>query len=787
MKTHSVCLPILATLALSAAVTRANVSNTPRGVSPSNANLYVPDKANNWSCLDGSRTLPFSAVNDDYCDCSDGSDEPGTSACGTGTYYCANIGHTPSSIKTSRVNDGVCDEECCDGSDEYDGQTHCPNVCSEVGAKAREEYDRVQSIQNEGARLRRGLIKYGKATKISLNKELEALKDQVDEVKGALAEAKDKLDAANAAQDAYLEGSKNEREAVRKQQLEPLIQEQTKRLNYAIEIKDMLKLTLQNLKENHNKNYHDLAVKGTVSGFDEYIESRMEEKTGETAQDETTISSDRQFDELVDKTSFALRDIGTLYDLLEGMKRDYNTEYNDEAVLAAVKITDDFEVTWDSSKQDFVDVDPLVLPEELPLDTPEAEKFKEETDLAQDAFNDAAEKESKVQDGIRDIERKLGMDLGHDETFAQLVDECFDFKDTEYTYSICLFGDANQRSQSTTHLGKFSGWEGDNYDMQMYTGGTKCWNGPERSVKLIMTCGTTTEIVSVTEPEKCEYLFKLQTPAVCPVPEEQEEGDDTEEQQQDGQDKEEEHTRKHDELSMLYRFREAKNAELGGSKVQQRRPFRVSEVTSLTEAEKWRRNVIGDISRKMSKIQDSTISEFQIRDLNDELNKLMREKYRWEQQIVDLGGIDYRITGPKTLDAQGKEVPGARGYKYFGRAKELPGVKELFQPKPLTLKEKTRAELHRNVDADYYGYRDEEDGTLLEFEEEEERIAMEKALEQAEEADEDAMEVDGKTEKTEALGTLFVPSQKEVEEYLVKRRKQAILDRYVNEDLISKA
>jgi len=39
----------------------------------------------------------------------------------------------------------------------------------------------------------------------------------------------------------------------------------------------------------------------------------------------------------------------------------------------------------------------------------------------------------------------------------------------------------------------------------------------------------------------------------------------------------------------------------------------------------------------------ASISEYQIRDLNDELNKLMREKYRWEQQIVDLGGIDYRV------------------------------------------------------------------------------------------------------------------------------------------------
>ncbi|KAG0362279.1 Isy1-like splicing factor [Gamsiella multidivaricata] len=236
--------------------------------------------------------------------------------------------------------------------------------------------------------------------------------------------------------------------------------------------------------------------------------------------------------------------------------------------------------------------------------------------------------------------------------------------------------------------------------------------------------------------------------------------------------------------SMLYRFREAKNAELGGSKKLERRPYRISEVSSLAEAEKWRRNVIGDISKKVSKIQDSGLSDYQIRDLNDEINKLMREKYRWEQQIKDLGGVNYRITGPKTLDAQGKEVPGARGYKYFGRAKDLPGVKELFQPQALTLKEKTRAELYRYIDADYYGYRDEEDGTLLEFEEEQEELAMVKALEKANAEEEDGMDVDGQGENTQPLGKLYVPSQKEVEEYLVKRRKQAILDRYISEEVV---
>jgi pre-mRNA-splicing factor ISY1 len=40
------------------------------------------------------------------------------------------------------------------------------------------------------------------------------------------------------------------------------------------------------------------------------------------------------------------------------------------------------------------------------------------------------------------------------------------------------------------------------------------------------------------------------------------------------------------------------------------------------------------------------------------------------------------------------------------------------------MKEKTRAELYRHIDADYYGYRDEEDGTLLEFEDEQESVGM---------------------------------------------------------------
>lgn len=39
--------------------------------------LYQP--AENFTCFDGLATIDFQHINDDYCDCADGSDEPGKS------------------------------------------------------------------------------------------------------------------------------------------------------------------------------------------------------------------------------------------------------------------------------------------------------------------------------------------------------------------------------------------------------------------------------------------------------------------------------------------------------------------------------------------------------------------------------------------------------------------------------------------------------------------------------------------------------------------------------------
>lgn len=109
-----------------------------------------------------------------------------------------------------------------------------------------------------------------------------------------------------------------------------------------------------------------------------------------------------------------------------------------------------------------------------------------------------------------------------------------------------------------------------------------------------------------------------------------------------------------------------------------------------------------------------------IRDLNDEINKLIREKGHWERRIVELGGPNYARTAPRLTDDEGNQVQGATGkgggYKYFGAAKQLPGVRELFEKEAPRQIRRTRHQMYRHIDADYYGFRDDEDGVLVKVE-----------------------------------------------------------------------
>lgn len=118
----------------------------PKGVPPEYAPFYVPGE--NFTCLDKSATHPWSRVNDDYCDCRDGSDEPGTSACIDMKFYCENAGHKSKFIFSSFVNDKVCD--CCDGSDEYLEYITCSNTCGHLAEAHKADLIRARQNVEKG-------------------------------------------------------------------------------------------------------------------------------------------------------------------------------------------------------------------------------------------------------------------------------------------------------------------------------------------------------------------------------------------------------------------------------------------------------------------------------------------------------------------------------------------------------------------------------------------------------------------------------------------------------------
>jgi protein kinase C substrate 80K-H len=119
-------LSLIIPLTTSAAISAQATGNKLRGVLPALRSVYTPTNAGTWKCLSGDKEIAWSKVNDDFCDCADGSDEPGkigtrlhnihpvtnsptgTSACPRSTFYCINEGHEGFSVPSSRVNDGLC-------------------------------------------------------------------------------------------------------------------------------------------------------------------------------------------------------------------------------------------------------------------------------------------------------------------------------------------------------------------------------------------------------------------------------------------------------------------------------------------------------------------------------------------------------------------------------------------------------------------------------------------------------------------------------------------------------
>mmetsp|Transcript_24381 Transcript_24381/g.67540 ORF Transcript_24381/g.67540 Transcript_24381/m.67540 type:complete len:231 (-) Transcript_24381:709-1401(-) len=197
-----------------------------------------------------------------------------------------------------------------------------------------------------------------------------------------------------------------------------------------------------------------------------------------------------------------------------------------------------------------------------------------------------------------------------------------------------------------------------------------------------------------------------------------------------------------------------------------KRPHLASSCEHLADAERFRGQIIREISNGIEKIQNPALPENEIRDLNDEINRKMREKWHWNKRIRELGGIDYNATEKQRQIEEG-DTQQHQGYRYFGAAKDLPGVKELLAKEEERLQKKSiQRDTHKHLTPDYYGWRDEEDGVLLELEGLEtkrmDQVYKKRKLESADLGDD----------------YLAVPSQETMGKALLEQKKKAMMAKF---------
>lgn len=83
----------------------------------------------------------------------------------------------------------------------------------------------------------------------------------------------------------------------------------------------------------------------------------------------------------------------------------------------------------------------------------------------------------------------------------------------------------------------------------------------------------------------------------------------------------------------------------------------------------------------------------------------------------------------------------------------------------------------KDIDADYYGYRDDDDGILLPLEQKAEQEARERTVQKwSTQSEKEEAEVE---EEVETIAQKSIPSQQDIQEALLARKKQELLEKYV--------
>ncbi|KAA8908118.1 glucosidase II beta subunit-like-domain-containing protein [Sphaerosporella brunnea] len=506
-------------LLLVTSLSLASATTIPRGVSPEDAKLYAAS-AETFTCLTHPTIqIPLSRVNDDFCDCPDGSDEPGTSACANlphknlsiPGFYCANIGHMPAFLPVSRVNDGVCDYDiCCDGSDEWAGVggVKCPSRCAEIGKAARKMAAEKHAARSKAAKSREELVRKAAVLKRELQDGVAATKTQIAANKVKVAGLKKKLAETEEMERrrAVRNPKPGSRVAVltsaakeKSEELRALLKKLREQRDLAEEKLHRTEAILRKFKEEYNPNFNDEGVKSADRDMNAVMEEEVdwEEIAGPEPEEAAKFYQLTQYLPSTAQEWLSTK-ITEARELLvsNGILAPQKTEGFESAAVAA----------------------------------------------ARDALTAAEREDRDSVNSLADLEKSLTTDFGPSDVFRALKGVCITRQFGEYDYELCFMEKATQKSRKDNgrqNLGSFaaiemvdetsrneaagvfaSSWE-ENHDEPLsgmvlkHDNGAQCWNGPKRSVAVELYCCAENEIRNVVEMEKCVYRMEVGTPAAC--------------------------------------------------------------------------------------------------------------------------------------------------------------------------------------------------------------------------------------------------------------------------------
>ncbi|KAF7893422.1 uncharacterized protein EAF02_000960 [Botrytis sinoallii] len=544
-------LVLLSTISTSVLAAEAS---RPRGVGPEFAKFYK--STDKFTCLSNpSISIEISKVNDDYCDCPDGSDEPGTSACTylsklsppqplqgtTGSsphntslalpgYYCKNKGHIPTYVPFTYVNDGVCDYElCCDGSDEWEnvGGTKCADKCAEIGKEWRRLDDIRTKAQLKANKKRDELVHEAQRLRADVQMSIGRTELEISQLEKKEEELKQK----------YEEVERKERGKVVKTSegktskvsiLALMAKTRVAELRDALTGVQAKKVALQNkvnelegilarFKEERNPNFNDEGVKRAVKAWEDYA------ATKDASEAEDTESQDAA----VDETAKAEND-GIEWETWENDEEESDVD----ALYKFEEYLPESIRTWVHQK--VTDLRIILIENGVLADKANSGSESKSVQDARNAYQAVSDDVGAKQNTLSNLKSDLEKDYGVDDIFRALKGSCVSKDSGEYDYELCWMEKTSQKSKKgggNTGMGNFVRFDKIEVDEEVdaegkglgkgvrttlvYENGQHCWNGPNRATTVVLACAEKDEIWKVVEMEKCNYRMDVGTPAVC--------------------------------------------------------------------------------------------------------------------------------------------------------------------------------------------------------------------------------------------------------------------------------